>query len=112
MQTRQAAKINCDNSEYANKQCLVEPDKFFANMVFTLSFRVKIDNQNLYGFVSLGIITISNGQIGALDSFEKRYKRLTKFITVIRLVKNSQINLAKFHNCRHKQGKSLKECNL
>jgi len=60
-QTRQAAKINCDNSEYANKQCLVEPDKFFANMVFTLSFR-----------------------IGALDSFEKRYKRLTKFITVIR----------------------------
>lgn len=44
-----------------NKQCLVEPDKYFANMVFSLNFR-----------------------IGALDSFEKRFKRLTKFVNVIR----------------------------
>jgi len=59
--TRQGATINCDNSENANKQCLLEPDKYFANMVFTLSYRT-----------------------GTLDNFEKRYKRLTKFINVIR----------------------------
>jgi len=60
-QERQDATINCDNSENSDKQCLLDPAKYFANMVFTLNFR-----------------------IGALDSFEKRYKRLTKFVKVIR----------------------------
>ena len=41
-QERQDAPINCDNSENSDKQCLLDPAKYFANMVFTLNFRVKL----------------------------------------------------------------------
>ena len=44
MQTRQGATINCDNSENVDRQCLLEPDKFFSNMVFTLNYRVATYN--------------------------------------------------------------------
>ena len=47
MQGRQVRTINCDNSEHVNKQCLVEPDKYFANMVFSLNFRVCYNKKSL-----------------------------------------------------------------
>ena len=50
MQARQGDTINCDNSENVEKQCLLEPDKFFSNMVFTLNYRVAIENQSYLYF--------------------------------------------------------------
>ena len=52
-QERQDAPINCDNSENSDKQCLLDPAKYFANMVFTLNFRVK-----LFGILKLVILIL------------------------------------------------------
>ena len=64
-QERQDAPINCDNSENSDKQCLLDPAKYFANMVFTLNFRVK-----LFGILNLIImILVSLKTCGSLHYF-------------------------------------------